>query len=804
MAARSANTPDSAPRSSPARLALLVVGGAAIYSLTFYIGFALPAYAKGFSAVWVAGGVGLAVLLRLPRSLWPWQVAAFFVAGNLANVLTGRPLGASLGFMAANMAETVGSALLMQRCCGHTITLERVREVLSLLLCAWAVNGLTAMIGAGTAAVALGAPFWPFWKTWAAADGVGLLLVTPLALSVTARRDAASAPAPTHRLETAVFAAVWLLVCYSTVGLGAGRYFHTYAAIGLLAYPAIRLGMRATVVAVVILGAMTLGGPAVQHGPLLWGGQTLAERATEAQIFLAFAAMTGMLMAASQTERAAAQSERGVAEDRYRTVVEHTADLITRVDAQGTILFANSATAELWGLPAAACIGRSALEFVHPEDRQRTIEQFGAWLASGQRNASFENRQGSAEHGWRDTLWTSSLVTDPAGGSFEAIGIARDITQRKSAETQALQAAKLDAVSRLAGGVAHSYNNALQAILGHVDLALEALPAESTLREDLQSVRSLATRTAAITSQLLAFSAHRAVAPREIDLNALVTGILPTLRELLGTAGTLQWQPTANLPRVRIDQTQMEQALVVLVTNCRDALGSGGQVTLATGPSRCARDGGHTPEGHVQISVTDTGRGFAPEALAHLFEPFYTTKPAGQGTGLGLSAVRELMRAMGGHVEVTSSVGAGTTVTLCLPGALSQQPRRAAKSNQREPSRQTTVLLVDDDDAVRRVTHRSLVRHGYRVIEATTAEEALELVEQTGQDVDIVLTDIVMPGLGGHWLRERMAEARPSARCLLMSGYAQNAAPEGVAFLAKPFSTDALVRQLEALLSGVA
>lgn len=797
--AGSGQTPhqDSHLSSAQRGRAVLLVS-ACVYAATFLVGFALPTYAKGFSAVWPAGGIALAVLLLSPTHRWPAQVLAFFVAGNVANLLAGKPLGASLGFMVANMVETAGSAWLLRRTCGEWISFARVRDVVALLACAFGVNAVSGVIGAGTGVLASGAPFGPFWHSWVVADGLGLLLITPVIVTCMPARVAAAECRRLRSAESLAFACVWVVACHQNFAPDSLLGPHPYTLIALLCWPALRLGPRAVSGALLVMAAMVITSPAVMTGPLLWGGTDLVSRLAEAQLFIAFAAATGLLLAASQAERRAAERESARSEERYRTVVEHTGDLITRVDTTGQIDYVNASALEFWGLPASACVGRSALGFVHPDDQAATGAAFAQWLQKDDGGLTFENRTGTPEHGWRDVLWTITPMRDQSGAVTHLNSIARDITERKAAEAHTLHQARLESVGRLAGGVAHGYNNALQAILGHIDLALESAPVDDPIRSDLESIRALATRSAALTGQLLAFSAQQPSAPRDTDLNALLAGFEPDMRQLLGNKAALTWTPGNNVPAVSVDPLQVEQMLTALIVNSRDAVRAGGSVAVTT---TAERHGSPAVE-YAAIRVTDNGNGIAPEALTHLFEPFYTTKPVGQGTGISLAAVHGMVRRLGGTVEVDSEVGRGTTVTILLPACQTHSPARPAKSNSRAEHPGATILFVDDDDAVRRVTRRALERRGYRIIEASSAEEALEFVERTNPAIDLVLTDIVMPGRGGHYLRERMAELRPDTKCLLISGFTQDAAPEGAPFLAKPFSADALVRRVEHLLAG--
>jgi len=783
-----------------------VVASAVAYAATVAVGFLLPSYDGSFCAIWPAAGVGLAVMLLNPRRRWPALCAALFGVSVSVNVSAGIPVLASLAYVGSNLAESVLCAVLLQSACGPRISFAVVREVGVLLLGAVLVNGVTTLVGAATAVWAFDQPFWLAWRIWWVADGLGIVLLAPALVTWARPRS------ERRRLlswEWVTFLAVWLAALKVVYGAMLGQApiaLHPYALVALLAWPALRLGPRAVTLALVVLATATLSSDAVIHGPLTWGGADLVARVGQAQVFLGFACLTGLLLAASSSESRTAVAELRHSESLYRSVVESTDELIARIDSTARITYVNAASRTFVGLPPAACVGRSALDFVHPEDRERTDAAFEAWTTNGGNGATLENRVGTPEWGWRDVLWTVSVLRDAGGKVTDITSIARDITQRKATEARSLHDARVESVGRLAGGLAHDFNNTLHAVLGHVDLALETVGPDDPLFADLSGIRALATRAALLTNQLLAFAAQQPTTPRIVDLNSLLVSAEPLLRPMAGDRISIIRSPGADLWPVRVDPVRIEQAVAALVDNSRDAIAGEGTITLATRNHTIVEgDPIAAPPGdYVMLSVIDNGSGMSAETLAHLFEPFFTTKSPGHGPGLGLAAVHGIVERLGGVIAVSSQPDKGTRADLYLPACPEAEPSAEAPATA-EPDPATanprTILFVDDEDAIRRVSRRLLQRRGYHVIEASSAEEALAVAESHGQPIDLLITDIVMPGRGGLYLRDRMAELSPSTRCLLISGFTRDSALIGEDFLAKPFGADALLGRVSQLLT---
>jgi two-component system cell cycle sensor histidine kinase/response regulator CckA len=454
---------------------------------------------------------------------------------------------------------------------------------------------------------------------------------------------------------------------------------------------------------------------------------------------------------------------------------------------------------------------KSSIAFIHEDDRAGAQE-------AGQ--AAFRERH-QYEHEHRivrvdgTVRWVRSNATmacDEGGKPLRLIGTLQDVTERRELEDELRQAQKMDAVGRLAGGIAHDLNNALTAIAGFAELALADLPPGHTARDDVTEVRRAAERAASVTRQLLAFSRREILEPRMFSLADTVTGLNRLLGRVIGTEVELVTDVAPDLPNVLGDPGQLEQAIVNLAVNARDAMPRGGRLTigasLADIDTAFARS--HVPMQagrYVVLSVADTGDGMSEETRARIFEPFFTTKPAGKGTGLGLSMVYGTMKQSGGFVYVDSEPGVGSTFRLYFPPA----PREATGSSPAPASpdtaRAATVLVVDDEPSVRSVVRATLHGEGYCILEAASAEEALRLVETGHDSIDLLLTDATMPGAGGLALAEALLSRQPELAVIVMSGYTEDMASLGhlrgaVSTCEKPFTPSKLRQRVREALTG--
>ncbi len=498
-------------------------------------------------------------------------------------------------------------------------------------------------------------------------------------------------------------------------------------------------------------------------------------------------------------------------EERFRVLALTTSDIVYDWDpATGREWWSENITSILGYQPGEIrFVADDWQALLHPDERDQVRESYESALATGATiwREEYRFRRKDGNYAWvLDRAW---IERGPDGAVRRVIGAMLDVTSLREArealrrsEDQLRQAAKMEAVGRLAGGVAHDFNNLLTSVLGHADLVLEALRPGDPLHDDLEEIKAAGTRAAALTQQLLAFSRKQVLEPRVLDLNVVVSGISRMLRRTIGEDVILVTRLAPDLGQVRADPVQMEQVLLNLAVNARDAMPDGGRLTIETGNIILPSGPG------VRLRVQDTGVGMTEEVRLRLFEPFFTTKEVGKGTGLGLATAYGVVQQSGGSIGVTSAPGEGTTFEIDLPQVRAEDPLPAAAPAVAGGGGSETVLLVEDEEAVRNLTRRVLEQHGYTVLSAPNGEVALELARASDDVIHVLLTDVVMPGLSGPRLAEILMAERPGLRCLFMSGYAASALgsrhlQQGErSFLQKPFTTRQLLQRLRETLEA--
>ncbi len=448
---------------------------------------------------------------------------------------------------------------------------------------------------------------------------------------------------------------------------------------------------------------------------------------------------------------------------------------------------------------------------LHPDDRDRTLREFEAAAAAG--SARLEYRWQRADGSYRWFLSCATVQRDAQGRPEKLVGLMMDVSEHKRLEEQYLQAQKMEAVGRLAGGVAHDFNNLLTIIAGYSQILLGLIPSGDPMHGYAEEIRSAGQRAAELTRQLLSFSRRQVLQPRVIDLNGVIAGMEKMLRRIIGEDVRLVAAPAKDLGRVRADPGQIEQILLNLAVNARDAMPKGGKITIETAnvawkeSCTAAGEAGHRGP-CVMLAVSDTGYGMPPEVKARLFEPFFTTKEIGKGTGLGLATVYGIVQQSGGHVSVYSEVGKGTTFKIYLPRVDEAAEALPKAAETAVPRGTETVLLAEDEDRVRVLLREFLRTADFTILEAADGEKALQAFKDHAGPVHVLVTDTVMPGLDGVELARQVAALRPQMKTIYMSGYADRAAvhhakiPEGAPFLQKPFTPDVLARKIRELLDS--
>jgi two-component system, cell cycle sensor histidine kinase and response regulator CckA len=463
---------------------------------------------------------------------------------------------------------------------------------------------------------------------------------------------------------------------------------------------------------------------------------------------------------------------------------------------------------------------KAFLELMHSEDRDTLTRALNQTLASGA-PYSVDFRIQRPDKSIRWMLAQGQVYCDDTGQPTRMIGTMQDITERKKAEEalrhsqeQLLQSQKMESIGRLAGGVAHDFNNLLTVISGYSDFLLNGLKENDPLRQDVLEIQSAASRATTLTRQLLAFSRRQVLQPQVVTLNVVVTEMHKLLRRLIGEDIELIYRNDPRPRSVRVDRGQFEQVLLNLAINARDAMSGGGKLRIET--TNFDLDNQYTfnpysdlkPGHYVVLTVSDTGAGMDTATQAHIFEPFFTTKERGKGTGLGLSTVYGIINQSGGYIWVSSEPGMGTTFKIFLPAIMEEQPvLQAPVISDDEPLQGSeTILLVEDEELIRNLTRKMLEARGYTVLLARHGYEALELFKQHPDSIHLVITDVVMPHLGGPGLVEQLTTLKPAIKVLVMSGYSEwstehyGALGETQAFLPKPFTPFALAQKVREVL----
>ena len=514
-------------------------------------------------------------------------------------------------------------------------------------------------------------------------------------------------------------------------------------------------------------------------------------------------------------ERTRAEQALKASEERFRMLFERNLAGVYSVALDGRILDLNLACARMFGYASREEAMNHTLWDVAP-----SVAEMQKLIAVVQKQKTFIDLEVGLRRTDGRPVWvlgSASLIESEDGKSASIEGTLIDITERKRLEQRLRQSAKMEAVGRLAGGVAHDFNNLLTAILGYSDLLLERLPSDSQLSRYATEVKKAGEQAFSLTRQLLAFSRQQLLAPQALNLNAVVTDMQKMLRRLMGEDIELVTLLEPQLGKVKADPGQIEQVILNLALNSRDAMANGGRLTIETSNIEL----GHDSDGmmleqpnvragnYVMLAISDAGCGMDAETQTHIFEPFFTTKGKDQSTGLGLSMAYGIVKQSKGYISVQSEPGHGATFKVYLPRAeenLSQAGSGETLSN--APKGSETILLVEDEDAVRKLTRMALLTKGYKVLEAASGEEALKICTGHSGPIHLMVTDVIMPRVSGQELGRRLATLRPETKVLYTSGYTGGAIgwPEisnlETAFLQKPFTPETLTRQVREMLDA--
>ena len=773
------------------------------YFVVAKLGLRFATIGSSISPVWPPTGFALATLLLLGWRYWP----AILAGAVLANATTGIPFLAAAAIGCGNTGEALLGAWLMR----GRARLDEPVAVRDLVLVAApaaalvsAVTGVAAL--AATGAFAPGA-FLPAVGLWWAGDVVGALTVAPLILTW-----AAPSPGFAGRrvmMELAALSIGCLLLSVVLLGRLFPQSFLPSSSYPYLLFPlvigaAIRAGPRGAALATLVVAIVAVGGAAQGAGPFAL--RTLPSTAAVLLVYIGVLAVTGLVLGAESAYRRHAEGALLEAHENLRAIIQSAPLAIYTLGPAGTVLTWNAAAERLYGWSAEEVLGGSLP--TAPEGEQLILrnEVLGGHALTGM-EVTRRRKDGSSI----TINLTLAPLHGPGGSVVGVLAIAADLTALRQLEVQYRQAQKVEAIGQLAGGIAHDFNNILAAILSTTQVLLRDLPRGVRVREDVEDIAASARRAAGLTRQLLAFSRRQVLELKSLDLNGLVHDQERMLRRLITEQIQLRTELAANLGTIRADASQLEQVLMNLVVNARDAMPLGGTITIATENVTVERLYLENrvplqPGPYVVLSVVDTGVGMDAKTRARLFEPFFTTKETGKGTGLGLATVYGIVKQTGGYILVESEPHNGATFKIYLP-----RVEYAASAPVPEPlvhslNGKETVLLVEDQSDVLRVIRRGLEGLGYTVLAAPGGAEALALVARHDGPIHVLVTDVVMPGMNGRDLALGLAVTHPDTKVLYVSGYPDQSivhhgllAP-GLAFLQKPFAPDTLAKKIREVL----
>jgi two-component system, cell cycle sensor histidine kinase and response regulator CckA len=744
-------------------------------------------------AVAPAAGVALAALLLLPRRHWPGPLVATALAVAIVDLLHDVDTAVSIGRAVAAVAGALLAAVLLRRYSDGTFRLARVNDLLALVAAAAVGGALAGIVSALALLIGGSAPdLWRPAHLEALADAFGMVVVSAAALTATAARGRRTRGG---RVEACVLA---VAVLASSV-LMVARWDDplAYTSVLVLGWAALRYGPAGVAIAGFVMVGAAEWAAARQTGPFTATAGGAGERVLVLQMFVAVALLSMLALALALDERDSADERRWIATERFRRAFNDAPIGMVVATLDGHIVETNRAVRELLGYDDDALVGTQFRSLRADDSGEHEIPR--AW-PTGPEPAQLPELRLVDAHG--EIVWveiTEARLRHFAGAPEFKIVAIQDVTERKGLRQQLVHAQKMESVGRLAGGIAHDFNNVLAIMRGQVELLQDDLAVLERARARMDSVQRATDRAAALTDDLMAFSRRRVDEPEPLDLNELVLSLRELLHQLLGATVSLELRLDAAPATILADPNRIEQAVLNLAVNARDAMPSGGRLTIAT-------RSGPLPTRPVILCVADTGIGMDEATRARVFEAFFTTKPPGLGTGLGLSTTDDIVRSTGGTIEVQSELGHGSTFVLTFPavtldGQLSD-PSGEIDLSVLSGDDRPTVLVVDDEPEVRKLVTEILRSSGYRVVAAADGATALAVVERAPHAVDLLVTDVVMPVMSGTDLAERVTERSPSTRVLFVSGFvpAGSAALRGAPLLTKPLRRAQLLEAVHAAL----
>jgi len=754
------------------------------------------------AVLWLPSGIGIAAAWWLG-----WRgVLVAFLGGAAVRFTPEYPSGVLITGSFGAAAEAALGAFLLRRL-GVDERFARLRDVIGLFVVA-AVAPLASMtacwFGRGVLDVFGDLPFFSGWLGWWRMNALGILTMVPLLgtwRKVELRRPTWRVVATAGSLAIALAAVLVMLLVVATPGPKTVMLTHVTLVLGLFA--ATRFGPRGAVTVAALAATALAVATSLGIGPFAW--IDLTQRHGALQSFELTLLAVPLVLGALIAEREGEIANRIRSEQVLGAVQQMLPDVTYRVRADGTVLSMVVPRGVDGPYRPADIVGKNPWQIDPGPDADRAMASVRATLR-GERVEPHERRVTiNGVPMARESRYVK-LSDD------EVLCIVRDVTERRRLEDDLRQAQKMEAVGRLAGGVAHDFNNVLTVIAGSAEAVLAALPKEHPAHDDAVMIFEAAQRAARVTKQMLAFSRQQVLSPEVVELSAVVDGIVGLLRRVIGETVQLSVVHRHGGTMVRVDRGQIEQVILNLVLNARDAMPDGGSVEIATAgveldAANARSKGGIEPGPYALLTVADDGIGMNETARARAFEPFFTTKGPAQGTGLGLATVWGVVRQSGGFAAIDSTEGVGTTVSVWLPASAEATSPAVPPTVAVGPPRAASILVAEDDDAVRELLVRTLRSAGHTVIVASDPEAAEVAAAGAAGPIDLLVTDVVMPRCNGHELARRIRRTRPALRVLFVSGYADGAfdvgsLPRGSDFLAKPFTREALLARVRDVLAA--
>jgi PAS domain S-box-containing protein len=775
------------------------------------LGLALTPGPTRVALFWPAAGLVVGALLVTERRRWAALVLAASVPIAAFNLAAGQALAVVATFAVSNVFYGLAAAWLTLRLCGGRPRLDNAAHVMAFVFAGPVVSiGLCELLPAYVLRSLGGAPLYETWAGLWAGSALGVLTVGSVILAWSEQRAHPAPSLPAPAFERWAFATLFATVACVVFVFAAGDrpFSREMLLLPLLVWAALRFGLRGATGIGLVMTLAALAATVTGHGVFAHPDAPAAS-AVAAQLFCAIAFLTELFMASIvETHRRGADALRR-SEEKYRMLVENQTDLVVKVDLDGRFLFVSPSYCRMFGKSEAELVGKTFMPLVHEDDRESTARAMEGLF--GPPYAAHMEQRALTAQGWRWLAWADTAVLDASGRVREIIGVGRDITERRAMEERLRQSEKLEAIGRLAGGVAHDFNNQLTGILGGAEHLTEELARDPELREVAESIREAALRSARLTRQLLAFSRKEPPRATTVRVQAIVEDVVTLLVRSVDKRIELRTELLASTAVVLGDPDRLHSALLNVAINACDAMPDGGTLTFRTrevvlDAASCAalEPFELAPGAHVELCVRDTGAGLSAEARAHLFEPFFTTKPVGKGSGLGLPEVYGTVKAWRGAVRVESTPGGGTAVTLLLPAAHGEPRAAAAPAGTPAPAGTSSlrVLIVDDELNVRRSLGLLLRTAGHHAIECDRGREAIDRYAAQRSAIDLAILDMTMPDMTGRELLAQLRGVNPSLPVIISSGYAEGPdleaalAEPGVRFLQKPYTTEELDRTL--------